>query len=191
MTTAKSFDDRAYIKAALALGHLLMHPSSASSSPSPPPVTSASLRPTSSPSPCNANPVFLLAGNEEPINLSEAYSYDERQASSAYHFVQSSVVSVHARNSYYFNSQDIVNQSPPTGSCTGIIWDSKGHVVCPASIVRGVIEVKVTLNDGDTYTAKVLGSDFMSDLAALKLGIPKGLAHSWIFDRPINWATCV
>ena len=112
MTTAKSFDDRAYIKAALALGHLLMHPSSAYSSPSPPPVTSANLRPTSSPSPCNANPVFLLAGNEEPINLSEAYSYDERQASSAYHFVQSSVVSVHARNSYYFDSQDIVNHPP-------------------------------------------------------------------------------
>ena len=54
------------------------------------------------------------------------------------------------------------------------MWDAKGHIVCPASVVRGVAECKVTLSDCSTYTAKVLGSDAISGLAVLKLSIPKG-----------------
>lgn len=70
-----------------------------------------------------------------------------------------------------FSSQD--DESTAPGSSTGMIWDAKGHVIVPASIVRGVSECKVTLADCSTYTAKVVGSDYISDLAVLKIGMPK------------------
>lgn len=122
---------------------------------------------------CSVSHLYQLSANEE-AGSAQSSSHEEKVASIVYNYVSSSIVSVHARNSYYFNSLDISNQSPPAGSCSGVIWDAKGHVVCSASTVRGVNEVKVTLSDGATYTAKLVGSDFISDLAVLKLGIPKG-----------------
>lgn len=48
-----------------------------------------------------------------------------------------------------------------------------GHVVVAAHTVRGASEVKVTLPDQSTATARVVGCDAPSDIAVLQLALPR------------------
>ncbi|KAG2431141.1 hypothetical protein HXX76_009671 [Chlamydomonas incerta] len=61
----------------------------------------------------------------------------------------------------------------PTGQGSGFIWGDKGCVVTAYHLVKGAAEVKVTLYDNTSYTAKVLGYDAAKDVAVLKLSVPK------------------
>ncbi|MFX0538913.1 S1C family serine protease [Ornithinimicrobium sp. Y1847] len=63
------------------------------------------------------------------------------------------------------------------GAGSGVVWDTEGHIVTNAHVVSGAQEVHVTLADGRTYSATVLGEDASSDLAVLKLtNAPDGLS---------------
>ncbi|MFK5582553.1 S1C family serine protease [Serinicoccus sp. LYQ131] len=55
------------------------------------------------------------------------------------------------------------------GSGSGVVWDDQGHIVTNAHVVEGAQEVQVSLPDGRTYSADVVGSDVSSDLAVLQL----------------------
>ncbi|MDA2938685.1 trypsin-like peptidase domain-containing protein, partial [Acidobacteria bacterium AH-259-A15] len=85
---------------------------------------------------------------------------------------------------------------PPEQKATslgsGVIVDSKGyiltnyHVVTPPPTQRGVRQItdkiKVTLQNGDTYVARVLGEDPESDLAVLKISASKPLPFAKVGD---------
>lgn len=63
------------------------------------------------------------------------------------------------------------------GSGSGVVWDSDGHVVTNAHVVAGAQLVEVTLADGRTYAADVVGSDTASDLAVVRLQtVPEDLS---------------
>lgn len=59
--------------------------------------------------------------------------------------------------------------STGAGSGSGVIWDAEGHVVTNAHVVAGARQVEVTLADGRTYAADVVGADAATDLAVLSL----------------------
>src|SRR5699024_278638 len=62
------------------------------------------------------------------------------------------------------------------GSGSGVVWDTEGHVVTNAHVVQGARQVQVSLADGRTYPATVVGTDPSSDLAVLQLsGAPDDL----------------
>lgn len=61
----------------------------------------------------------------------------------------------------------------PAGQGSGVLWGDKGHVVTAHHLVKGAGEVKITLSDASTYTAKVLGSDPAKNIAVLKMSLPK------------------
>ncbi|GLC38494.1 hypothetical protein PLESTB_001731700 [Pleodorina starrii] len=61
----------------------------------------------------------------------------------------------------------------PYGQGSGFLWGDKGHVVTCYHLVKGAAEVKVTLYDNTSYTAKVLGYDAAKNVAVLKLSVPK------------------
>ncbi|EFJ41325.1 hypothetical protein VOLCADRAFT_119736 [Volvox carteri f. nagariensis] len=61
----------------------------------------------------------------------------------------------------------------PYGQGSGFLWGDKGHVVTCYHLVKGAAEVKVTLYDNSSYTAKVLGYDAAKNVAVLKLSVPK------------------
>ncbi|KAG2499440.1 hypothetical protein HYH03_002387 [Edaphochlamys debaryana] len=61
----------------------------------------------------------------------------------------------------------------PTGQGSGLLWGDRGVVLTCYHLVKGAAEVKVTLSDNTSYTAKVLGGDAGKDLAVLKLSLPK------------------
>jgi putative serine protease PepD len=55
---------------------------------------------------------------------------------------------------------------------SGFVYDSKGDIVTNEHVVDGATAVKVKLQSGKTYTAKVLGSDASTDLAVIRIDAP-------------------
>jgi S1-C subfamily serine protease len=60
----------------------------------------------------------------------------------------------------------------PRGTGTGFIWDQQGHIVTNAHVVEGGDRASVTLNDGSTYAARIVGRAPDKDLAVLKIDAP-------------------
>ena len=57
----------------------------------------------------------------------------------------------------------------PSGTGTGFIWDTKGHIITNYHVIKGHKTAKVRLNNKKTYTAKVIGHSKRHDIAVLKL----------------------
>jgi S1-C subfamily serine protease len=64
-------------------------------------------------------------------------------------------------------------QNPQMGNATalgsGIVYDTKGHIVTNNHVVGTAKIVDVTFIDGNRYTANVVGTDIYNDLAVLKI----------------------
>ncbi|GLC44086.1 hypothetical protein PLESTB_000930900 [Pleodorina starrii] len=74
-------------------------------------------------------------------------------------------------NGFWSSAMDV--QKVPAGFGSGFMWDDKGHVVTNFHVIRGADEVKVTLLDQTTYSARVVGGDADKDVAVLQLlGLP-------------------
>ncbi|MDF0555352.1 HhoA/HhoB/HtrA family serine endopeptidase [Kamptonema sp. UHCC 0994] len=75
-----------------------------------------------------------------------------------------------------FFGDDLRSQIPRSerlrGQGSGFIIDRSGIVLTNAHVVDRADKVTVTLNDGTTYTGKVLGTDEITDLAAVKITTP-------------------
>ena len=61
---------------------------------------------------------------------------------------------------------------PIEGVGSGIIIDNQGHILTNYHVVDHARRLKVTLNDGKTFNAKVIGTDKLTDLAVLKIENP-------------------
>lgn len=58
----------------------------------------------------------------------------------------------------------------PSGSGTGFVWDTNGHIVTNYHVVADGGSFKITFhNDTKEYEAKVIGTDPNKDIAVLKL----------------------
>jgi len=58
---------------------------------------------------------------------------------------------------------------PQTGAGSGIIISSDGYIVTNNHVVEGAQKVTVTLSDGSTFAATVVGTDAQTDLAVVKI----------------------
>jgi serine protease Do len=64
-----------------------------------------------------------------------------------------------------FPSEPVLRRS--LGS--GVIVDPKGYIITNNHVVEGATRIKVNLSEGDEYTAKVIGTDPVSDIAVIKI----------------------
>ena len=62
---------------------------------------------------------------------------------------------------------------PQTGVGSGIILDKAGNILTNNHVVEGADLVTVTLNDGRSYPATLVGSDNITDLAVMKISAAK------------------
>jgi S1-C subfamily serine protease len=60
----------------------------------------------------------------------------------------------------------------PKGTGTGFVWDTSGHVVTNFHVIQGGNSAQVTLSDGTTYAAKIVGKAPDKDLAVLRIDAP-------------------
>jgi serine protease Do len=52
---------------------------------------------------------------------------------------------------------------------SGVIVDSKGYIITNNHVVEGATKIKVSVEGGAEYTAKVVGADQLSDIAVIKI----------------------
>ena len=60
----------------------------------------------------------------------------------------------------------------PQGTGSGLVWDQDGHIVTNFHVVQEGDAASVTLNDGSTYPAKIVGTAPDKDLAVLHIDAP-------------------
>jgi serine protease Do len=60
-------------------------------------------------------------------------------------------------------------RGPATGQGSGFFISAEGYAVTNNHVVDGADKVEVTLDDGKSYTAKVIGADPRTDLALIKV----------------------
>ncbi|MBQ8381770.1 MAG: trypsin-like peptidase domain-containing protein [Clostridia bacterium] len=74
-----------------------------------------------------------------------------------------------------FTSQAAANAGEQSGAGSGVIWTADGYIVTCNHVVDGYSIIRVTLADGSTFFADVVGTDSRTDLAVLKIaatGLP-------------------
>lgn len=60
-------------------------------------------------------------------------------------------------------------QSPVTGSGSGVVVTKEGHVVTNNHVIEDRTRIRITLHDGRTYPARLIGSDRTLDIAVLRI----------------------
>ena len=101
-------------------------------------------------------------------------------------YVQESVVSI----SVNIISKGLFQNYSDEGSGTGIIIKSDGFIVTNYHVIQNASEIEVVLWDGTSYSAELVGSDVLTDLAIVKIGavdlptIEFGDSHKL---RPGDW----
>lgn len=72
----------------------------------------------------------------------------------------------------------------PSGTGSGFIWDTSGHIITNNHVVEGASEARVRLSDGKEYKATLAGTSPLHDLAVLKISggtplrpLPVGTSH--------------
>jgi len=60
----------------------------------------------------------------------------------------------------------------PQGSGSGFIWDTKGHVVTNYHVIANANSLTVTLSDGSSFPAEVVGVEPSKDVAVVRIKAP-------------------
>ena len=66
-------------------------------------------------------------------------------------------------------------QYESAGAGSGFIISEDGYIVTNYHVIDGATSIKVTLNNGDTYDAKLVGGEELNDVAVLKIDGVSGL----------------
>ncbi len=61
-----------------------------------------------------------------------------------------------------------------SGIGSGVLLDAQGFILTNAHVVDGAAKILVTLHDGSRMAATLVGTDPVTDLALLRVGLPKG-----------------
>ena len=89
------------------------------------------------------------------------FSYDKNRFVSAAGNSIESVVTIYA----YSNNKNYVNNN--IGS--GVVFSKDGYIVTNFHIISGNKFIKIKLNDGQEFDAKIIGGDVNADIAVLKI----------------------
>lgn len=62
-----------------------------------------------------------------------------------------------------------VERKQLAGAGSGVIISPDGHIVTNNHVIKGAVEISITLNDNRTYMAELVGTDVKNDIALLKI----------------------
>jgi len=118
--------------------------------------------------------LFNASGSKSPLSLTEAeaapnYDAEEQNNISVYKRVSPSVVNITSK-AMKFNF--FYGQVPEEGQGSGFILDKAGHVLTNFHVIADANRIVVKLSDKHDYTATIVGSDRVHDLALLQISAP-------------------
>lgn len=123
----------------------------------------------------NTSSQLLQSGVDGNTIVSE----QERNVSQVAAKVSPSVVSVITQaNTVSASGRQLAQE----GAGTGIIVTDDGYIMTNKHVIDGATTVSVVTNDGDTYEAKIVGSDPLNDVAFLKVKPNKSLTAATLGD---------
>lgn len=105
-----------------------------------------------------------------PPALLESLTPEERVNVLVYQQVNRSVVNINTRgvSGTLIPMVDVVSE----GEGSGAVIDRVGHVVTNFHVIEGARDIRVTLFDGNSYDARLIGGDPQTDVAVLKIDAP-------------------
>lgn len=105
---------------------------------------------------------------EEPTSLPEVLNSAEKATISLFKQAAPSVAFITtSTRRWNFFTRDVTEI--PKGSGSGFVWDKEGHIVTNYHVIQGADKAQVTLADGETYEANLVGIAPGKDLAVLKI----------------------
>lgn len=106
--------------------------------------------------------------------------FAEKRVMNVYEQVSPSVVSITTQ----FLVSGFFDIYPQEGAGSGFVIDNKGHIVTNYHVIDGANAIDVTLADGRTFPAKLIGIDPRNDVAVLKVEVPVGGLRAVEFGKP-------
>jgi S1-C subfamily serine protease len=99
------------------------------------------------------------------------FTAEERVNISVYDRVNRSVVNITTR---VVQPDMLFMLEPPSeGAGSGSVLDREGHILTNYHVIEGAQEVRVTLANGETYEAGLMGADPVYDMAVLRIDAPR------------------
>lgn len=78
-------------------------------------------------------------------------------------------------------SQSVVSITVDSGSGSGFVYDTQGHIITNSHVVAGTRNIIVKFFDGTQARAQLVGADADSDLAVIKVNLPADKLHPVAF----------
>jgi S1-C subfamily serine protease len=103
-----------------------------------------------------------------PAEVLKDADADEQINIRVYAAVNNSVVNITTAT----ESSGFFGEESSTGTGSGFVIDKKGYLLTNYHVVEGAESVQVTLYDGSTHNAKVIGEDASNDVAVLHIDAP-------------------
>ncbi|MDN2662944.1 outer membrane-stress sensor serine endopeptidase DegS [Psychromonas sp. 14N.309.X.WAT.B.A12] len=109
------------------------------------------------------SPTILKHFTNQDDQLPNIISYSDAVKKSA-----PSVVNIYSQQ-YIDSSLGTKQQLQPTGLGSGIILDAKGYILTNHHVIAQADQILIALQDGRLFTANIIGSDVITDLAVLQI----------------------
>lgn len=101
-----------------------------------------------------------------PIAVNDAAKSVQAQVEAVYQAAGEDVVNITAQSTAY---DFFMNPVPQAGTGSGFVYDDQGHIVTNFHVIENANKVVVTLADGRTLDATIVGQDPSNDLAVLQV----------------------
>jgi S1-C subfamily serine protease len=101
--------------------------------------------------------------------LGDDYTPEERASIRVYDQSNRSVVNI---NTLTVKADFFFREVPSEGAGSGSILDKAGHILTNHHVIEDANQISVTLHDGNSYDAKLVGQDPVNDIAVLKIDAP-------------------
>ena len=135
--------------------------------------TSAAQEPVPGPGPVVAAPPV------PPVALE--FTPEERVNIAVYENVNRAVVNITTKG--YQGERFLMIEIPSEGEGSGAVLDRQGHILTNFHVVDGARQMQVTLYDGSSYEAKLVGQDPATDIAVVKIEAPPQLLVPVVFGN--------
>ncbi len=114
-------------------------------------------------------PGATITGSPNPVEAAP-YTSEERVNIWVYEQVNRAVVNITTKG--FQGERILLFEVPSEGEGSGVVLDRQGHILTNFHVVDGARQIQVTLFDGNTYDARLIGQDPATDVAVLKIDAP-------------------